>query len=133
MRQSLNLLDPMGEIINISGSPVPGAGWYGPNTGLHSVSIRVLNFQGRVRIQASLATTPGDNDWFSVLPDGAAYLQYPQSSYVPAGETSTTGFNFIHNVIWVRAIVDRSYLTSGTETPVELAYLGVVDGILLNY
>jgi hypothetical protein len=128
----------MGEVSTVTGNPVRGAGWYGPNTGLHSVSIRALNFQGRVSIQASLAASPGINDWFSVLPDSAAFWQYPRVGYLltgpNTGETSNVGFNFSCNVIWVRAIVDRSYLVyTPTETPCQLSYLGVIDNILLNY
>jgi hypothetical protein len=137
MRRSLNLLDPMGEVISVVGHPVPAAGWYGPNTGLHSVSIRALNFQGRVSVQASLALTPLDTDWFSVLPDEVAYWQYPRLGYIVqtpnTGETSNIGFNFTCNAIWVRATVDRSYFLYPSEAPTMLQYVGVIDCILINY
>lgn len=137
MRESLNLLPLMGEVDSITGDPTRGAGWYGPNSGLHSVAIRVLNFQGRVRVQATLAMIPGDNDWFSVLPNGVAYWQYPRPGFViglpSTGETSNVGFNFSYNVVWVRATVDRSYLIPPTQTPLQFSYLGIVDCILLNY
>lgn len=137
MRESLNLLAPMGEVISVTGDPVRGAGWYGPNTGLHSVAIRVLNFQGRVSVQATLAAAPGDSDWFSVLPGAAPYLQYPRPGILvtlpSSGETSNFGFNFTSNVVWVRALVDRSYMAYPTQTPLQFSYLGIVDCILLNY
>lgn len=138
MRGSLSLLEPMGEVSTVTGEPVRGAGWYGPNSGLHSVAIRALNFQGRVSVQASLAASPRPSDWFSVLPNAEPYWQYPRIGYLIAGpntgETSTLGFNFSANVVWVRAVVDRSYLVYAfTETPLQLSYLGVIDSILLNY
>jgi hypothetical protein len=137
MRSSLNLLSPMGEAVNLTGDPVRGAGWYGPNTGLHSVAIRVLNFQGRISVQASLAASPSELDWFSVLPNNVLYWQYPTAGYIlkpsQGGETSNIGFNFTCNVIWVRAIVDRTYFTAITETPIQASLLGTVDSILLNY
>lgn len=137
MRSSLNLLNPMAELISLTGDPVRGAGWYGPNNGLHSVAIRVLNFQGRISIQASLAAVPGEQDWFSILTNGAAYWQYPRPNYLiqppNTGETSNVGFNFTCNVIWVRAIVNRAYLTNPNDTPLQTSYLGIVDSILLNY
>jgi hypothetical protein len=136
MQNSLNLLEPMGEVISVTGQPIRAAGWYGPTTGFHTSSIRVLNFQGRISVQASLALTPGDNDWFSVLPEGVAYWQYPRPGFVVqipnTGETSNVGFNFTCNAIWVRAIVDRSYFASN-QSPWMLQYIGVVDCILLNY
>ena len=126
----------MGEVVSVIGTPVRGAGWYGPTGGLHSVSIRVLNFQGRISLQASVVPIPTDADWFSVLPDAAAYWQYPRPGFVAqgpcSGETSNVGFNFGVNAIWVRATVDRSYFATG-ETPPMLQYVGVVDSILLNY
>jgi hypothetical protein len=132
---SFSLLDPMGEFISVVGNPVRAAGWYGPTAGLHSVSIRVLNFQGRVSVQATLALIPNDNDWFSVLPEGAVYWQYPRPGFIvqppSCGETSNIGFNFTCNAIWVRAKVDRSYFATG-ETPLQLQSLGNVDSILVN-
>lgn len=137
MRSSLSLLEPLGEVNSVIGSPVRGAGWYGPNSGLHSVSIKVLNFQGRISVQASLAGLPGTHDWFSVLPDGVDFWQYPRPTSAmtttTAGETSARGFNFVANVVWVRAVVDRSYLVSTGAAPMQTAYLGTVDSILLNY
>jgi hypothetical protein len=129
MRRSLILLDALGADASAVGQPVRAAGWYGPNNGLHSVSIRVLNFRGRVCVQASLAVTPGDLDWVSVLPDGADYLEYPQGGFNDA-ETSMVGFNFLLNALWVRAGVDRSYLPSPTGS---VSDYGIVDSILLNY
>jgi hypothetical protein len=139
MRESLSLLAPMGEVASVVGPLVRAAGWYGPNTGLHTVSMRVLNFQGRVSIQATCAVVPGDADWFSVLPDQAAYMQFPRAGFIGNaqigffGETATVGFNFSKNVVWVRASVDRAYLTSVFDTPLTYAMLGIVDSILINY
>ena len=125
----------MGETSTITGSPRPAAGWYGPNSGLHTISICALNFVGRVSIQASVALAPGDGDWFSVMPQGVAFWQYPRVQTVlnlpNTGETSTLGFNFNANVIWVRAIVDRSYL--GIATSAQASILGTIDSIWLNY
>jgi hypothetical protein len=136
MLSSLNLLDPMGEIVSVTGNPVRAAGWYGPTTGLHSICIRVLNFQGRIGIQATLARTPSEQDWFSVLPNGEPYWQYPRPDYIvqsPSfGETSNIGFNFTCNAVWVRASVDRAYFAVG-DTPLILQGLGSVDSILINY
>lgn len=135
MRASLSLVEPLGEASTVIGNPVPGAGWYGPNSGLHSVSIKVLNFRGRISIQASLSASPESNDWFSVLPDSLPYWEYPRSGTTIVGgmgETSIAGFNFIANIVWVRVIVDRTYLMPSTALN-QGGYLGTVDSILLNY
>jgi hypothetical protein len=134
---TLNLLDPMDEVISVTGDATRGAGWYGHTSGLHTVAIRVLNFQGRVSVQASIATAPTDSDWFSVLPDGVPYIQYPQPGYIVQapnqGETSVFGFNFSTNAVWVRALVDRSYLIPSTYTPLQIMQYGVVDYVTLSY
>lgn len=75
-----------------------GNGYYGYTDGLHTVSYQLSNFVGRVRFQASLATTPADSDWFdlddTVQGDGT----------VPV--TGTFFHNFTGNFVWCRAYVD---------------------------
>lgn len=134
---SLNMLEPMDEVISVTGTPVRGAGWYGPTYGLHTVVIQVQNFQGRISIQAALTADPIDSDWFSVLPGNVAYIQYPQRNYIvgtpETGESSNYGFSFFSNVVWLRAIVDRSYLIPTFAYPACIGAYGLVNYILLNY
>lgn len=134
---SLNLLPPVGETISLTGDPVRGAGWYGHNTGLHTVAIRVMNFQGRLAVQASIAMTPTEADWYSVLPDAAPYIEYPQLSYVLPpnnyGESSVMSFNFVSNAVWLRASVDRSYLPSSLIPPLIFTEYGTVNYVMVNY
>ena len=71
-----------------------GDGYYGYTDGLHTVSYQLTNFVGVLGAQASLATTPGDNDWFDI-----------NDAAVGDGETpltSTGYFNFNGNFVWVR-------------------------------
>lgn len=143
MIKSLNLLPTMLEQINVSGDPVRGAGFYGHTKGLHTVAINVQNFNGRVLVQASIATNPTETDWFSVLPDGQPYIQYPRAGHLlpsdpnfysnVTGENSTMGFNFLCNAVWVRAMVDRSYLIPSLDQPRQVMAYGVVNYVLLNY
>lgn len=131
------MLRPMNEEITITGEPVRAAGWYGHTNGLHTVSISVQNFIGRISVQAAVTTVPSDSDWFSMLPEGVAFIQYPQNGYVvmsPAtGQTSTYGFSFTSNIVWMRAIMDRSYFLPATATPQYVGTFGLVDHILLRY
>ena len=138
---SLHMLPPLGETINLSGAPVRGAAWYGHTNGLHSVAIRVSNFQGRIKVQASIAITPSDDDWYSVLPNNAEFWQYPHRDYVvppnARGETSTLGFNFTTAAVWVRAAVERDYLIFDNNAPMQVALrlleMGTVHYVLVNY
>lgn len=137
MFTSLNLLKPTGELISITGDPVKAAGWYGHTNGLHTVAISVQNFTGRISVEAAITTTPVDSDWFSVLPNGEPYIQYPQMSYViqsPAtGETSTFGFSFTSNIVWIRARMDRSYFLPTIARPFYVGTFGLVDYVLVKF
>ena len=97
----------------------------------------MLNFQGRVKVQATIATDPGDDDWYSVLPDTVPYIEYPRPEYLTSpwqmGETSTIGFNFLNNAVWLRAIVDRDYLLSPEDSPLVIMRYGTVSYIMVNY
>lgn len=134
---TLNLLAPMEEVISVTGDRHRGAGWYGHTNGLHTVAIRVLNFRGRVSVQATLANEPTDSDWLSVLPNHVSYIEYPQRGYIVqspnTGETSVYGFNFSLNAVWVRAIVDRAYLIPSTYTQQQIMAYGLVDYVTLSY
>lgn len=136
MRTSLPILVQMPNVVTFTTDKVPAAGWYGHTKGLHTVAIRVLNFQGRVSLQGSLASAPGAADWFALPPGGAAYLQYPRGPILDAnlqGETSVVGLTFICNCLWLRAVVDRSYLLLSTTDELTIARFGSVDSILVNY
>jgi hypothetical protein len=146
-RTSYILLSAMPSVVDYTGIPVKAAGWYGHTKGLHTISICVHSFQGRISIQGSQALNPTDNDWFSVpypSPYTLPYIQYPRP--VPQlnpntrnGETSTFGFNFNVNCLWLRATVTRDYLFpvnipfyASTDCN-NIAWLGAVDTIIVNY
>lgn len=50
---------------------VIGAGYYKNSLGLHTVVFEFDNFVGAVKIQATLASIPSDNDWFDVIYDSS--------------------------------------------------------------
>ena len=131
------MLAPLDETISMVGDKIRGAGWYGRTNGLHTVAIRVANFQGRLAVEASIATDPGEDDWYSVLPSAVAYIQYPRAGYVvppnAGGETSVFGFNFSTNAVWLRASVDRSYLIPSISTPLQIMPFGTISYVLVNY
>jgi len=95
--------------------PAKGDGYYGSSDGLHTVMYTMnTNFIGTVTMQASLATTPVDSDWFSVDDVTSSYtamsnLQFTQIDY----------YNFTGNFVWVRGVVQIS--------------AGTVDSILYNH
>jgi len=95
--------------------PAKGNGYYGPSDGLHTVMYTMAtNFIGTVTMQASLATQPGDGDWFQIQDVTSSYnamsnLQFTQIDY----------YNFTGNFVWVRGVVQIA--------------AGTVDSILYNH
>jgi hypothetical protein len=91
---------------------------------LHTVSLRVSNFNGRVRIQASLAETPvGDRDWFTPIDGDGAPVLFDYSSCWPGSVSRTDGRTFRGRFRWLRVIV------AGGE---GVGPRGHVDRVLLN-
>jgi hypothetical protein len=123
--------------LSYSSDKVKADGYYGQTDGLHTVSISVANFIGRIHIEGSLATEPEDADWFPIyLTSGNSYREYPINSSAPTGsnnigDTVTEAWTFRANILWIRARVDRSAL-SPAPLSYESAQHGIVTKILLN-
>lgn len=85
-------------------NPEKGNGYFGSADGLHTVTYTVTpNFAGTLTMQASLATSPIESDWFNVNNTTVQYV----TPMIPA--TTTTNYvNFTGNFVWVRAVVHRS-------------------------
>ena len=86
-----------------------GDGYYGSSVGLHTVQYTCNDtFVGTVTMQATLATSPQDTDWFTV--DGTSF---DRTSYQAMEQNTSTVsvFNFYGNFVWVRGRVD---LDAGT-------------------
>ena len=86
-----------------------GDGYYSQPDGVHTVAYQVVNlgdstddFNGTIKMQASLATTPTEDDYFDIT---GTTMTSDQS-------TTTATFNFTGNFVWVRAKVETSNATS---------------------
>lgn len=91
-----------------------GTGYYGISSGLHTVTYQVSNtFAGTVTMQATLAATPTDSDWFDV--DSTKMTRVYQSS----NSTSTVATTFTGNFTWVRAVAE---LGQGTLLSIKYNY-----------
>ena len=97
-----------------------GDGYFSQPDGVHTVAYQVVNlgdstddFNGTIKMQGSLATTPTEDDWFDIS----------GTSYTSDQSTTNVSFNFTGNFVWVRAMVETSNLTSNPS---------MVTAILLN-
>jgi hypothetical protein len=92
-----------------TGDKYKGDGYYSRADGFHTVQYNLANeFRGRVVIQATLATTPVEADWFDVADTENTYT----------GSTGSFMYNFTGNYVWVRAYVDT--WTAGTINSITL-------------
>lgn len=97
--------------IIVTGDNFKGDGYYSRTDGFHTVQIAVNEFIGTVNIQATLATTPVDADWFDIVTHTAA-----------DGDAERTGsflYNFTGNYVWIRAVAEYTD--------------GAITSILLNH
>ena len=90
---------------------VKADGYYGNADGLHTVAyICSDDFVGTIKMQGSLATDPGANDWFDIddteVGDGSSVV-------------ATTFKNFTGNFVWLRSSVT---VTTGSVTKIQLNF-----------
>lgn len=79
---------------SVIGDQYKGDGFYRKTDGYHTVQYSVAGFIGTVKMQATLAVSPTEEDWFTV----------PETEYTSTVTTNSTVIkNFIGNYVWVRA------------------------------
>ena len=123
--QSIEILTNKEEL-SYSGDTFKADGAYGATDGLHTVSWKLNAFKGRIFIECSLITDPGDSDWFAIpIGSGTDYKEYATQTTITEANTFTV------NAVWVRARVDRSAITPAPGSYSQ-ATLGSVDSVLLN-
>ena len=89
-----------------------GAGYYRRDYPLHTVVFQFDNFKGSVKIQATLALYPSNDDWFDVQYDNGDTLEAVDSTPL----ITTTSRNFTGNFIWIRVAYQ---LEEGTITEIR--------------
>lgn len=81
------------------GQPTTGCGYLGQTDPFHTVSYATTgNFVGILKLQGSLANTPGDADWYDI-----------DKTFLGNGITpianQTLLINFNGNHVWIRAVI----------------------------
>jgi hypothetical protein len=125
MADSIEILSHTASL-SYTGEKFKGDGYYNSSDGLHTTAWTLNNFLGRIWVEGSLATTPGDSDWYSIPIGGATdYKEYT------AQTSETVAFSFTGNHVWVRARVDRSALDPAPGS-YDQSLHGTVEKVLLN-
>jgi hypothetical protein len=83
-------------IQTLTGEKYRGDGYYGRSDGFHTVQYNLNGFLGTVNIQATLAISPSEDDWFTVHTQ--AYTDNSTGSYMT---------NFTGNYVWIRAHISN--------------------------
>ena len=108
--------------LNYTGPAIKGDGFYGFADGIHTVSFHVKNFVGRIWLQGTIADNPTEDDWFTLgLSVSTPYLEYDNAS-------DCRGSTITGNFVYLRVLVDRSYLQS---TEYEASVHGILDKAVL--
>lgn len=121
--------------LSVVGDKIRADGWYGYTDGLHTVAIYLFNFTGRLWFEASIADNPLEEDWFPVLINNQASMNFPRDPWYPTGttgDTGTIGMNIIGSYTWLRVRMDRLVTDPDTEQRAVAGLLGNVDRVLLN-
>jgi hypothetical protein len=99
----------------VTGSNYKGDGYYSRSDGFHTVQYTVTGFIGSIVMQATLATEPTSDDWFT--------LSATEHTSIATETDNSDGsflYNFTGNYVWVRATA--SGWTDGT-----------INSVLLNH
>jgi len=103
----------------LTGEKFAGDARFGATDGLHTFEINLTNFIGKIKIQATLASEPNEQDWFdadvgnsSQTIDTTGLVQSASKTSIvyTDAETSVNAYNVTGNMVWVRA-----YVTDWTE------------------
>ena len=117
-RKSILVQGSTASNMNLTTDKVEGDSYYGYSDGMHTIAIHYAAFKGRVTVEATLALTPTDADFFAVqIPGGLSvnaggYKTFPISG--TTGFTGTEAYNIQGNFTYIRVKMDRSYLGDGT-------------------
>jgi hypothetical protein len=92
------------DVMSYYSDKVQGDGYFGGSDGMHTVMyISSHDFVGSISMQASLAATPTETDWFDVNDTTVTYTEFNSRSSI-----SLDYRNFTGNFVWVRGLISIS-------------------------
>lgn len=103
----------------VTGNSQPAAAYYLGNRDLQTVNTKLSNCTGNIIIEASLATTPGVNDWFKVN-ELIANANAASNSAPQLASNASVYTNIQGNFVFMRAKVED--FAGGTVQFIKLSY-----------
>jgi len=115
-----NYLNPgNGSSYTVVGDSQPAAAYYLGNRDLQTINIKATGLTGNIVVEASLATSPTQNDWFKVY-ELEANANAPANTAPQLASDASVYTNIEGNFVYMRAkIVD---FDGGTLNFVKLSY-----------
>ncbi len=111
-----NYSDDSQPLVEVYSTKQKGAGHHTINDSVHTAVFQLDNFVGSIKLQATLALYPGDNDWVDVVYDTASVdLTALDSTPIVGAESAT----FTGKFVWIRAAYK---LEQGTITEIRYNY-----------
>lgn len=108
-----------GNVYTVTGNSTPAAAYYLGNRDLQTVNLKLSAVTGNIVIEASLATTPGIADWFTVY-ELEANASAVNGTPAQIASNASAYTNIEGNFVYMRAkIVD---FAAGTLNFVKLSY-----------
>jgi hypothetical protein len=108
-----NYSDDSQPLVEVYSTKQKGAGHHTINDSIHTAVLQLDNFVGSIKLQATLALYPGDNDWFDIVYDTSSVDLTALDSTGAASATFTGKF------VWIRAAYK---LEQGTITEIRYNY-----------
>jgi hypothetical protein len=88
----------------VTGNSQPAAAYYMGNRDLQTVNVNLTGCTGNITIEASLATSPGSNDWFKVY-ELVANANAASNSAPQLASNASIYTNIEGNFVYLRAKV----------------------------
>lgn len=118
MRRTLEMLGNSDNNMGLTGNKIKADSYFGYTDGIHSVSVKLNAFVGKIKIQGTLSLTPESADW------GDIKLIEKSSA-----TTGTEIHTFKGNYVYLRAVLDRTGVGDGNTY--DSSY-GSISQILLS-
>ena len=108
-----------GASYTVTGNSQPAAGFYIGHKSLQTVNVKLTDVTGNILVQATLASTPVDADWFTVY-SLQANAEAPAKSASLLASDANLFTNIEGNFVSIRAQVND--FKNGTVNYIKLSY-----------
>ena len=107
------------QVYDVVGEKRQAASYYVGSKDLQTINVNQVGLTGNIIVQATLATLPGDTDWFNVY-TLEANAGAPSNTEPNINSTVNEAVNIVGNFVWMRAKIQD--FNGGVLQYVKLSY-----------